>query len=110
MTLLKFIKSTVTQKVVVVILLSCLLAACNTDSKVKETFTGTVETVSKSGGIRVNVEEATDKKFGGLVDVNMPDDTTEKFNVGDKVKVGYNGMTFERAPVMVQAIEIEKVD
>lgn len=70
-----------------IMLASFVLFACNADSKVKKTFTGTIETVNENGGMRVNIEEATDKNLGGLVDIVMPDDTTEKFNVGDKVKV-----------------------
>ena len=94
----------------IIISASFVLFACNADSKVKETFTGTVETVNEYGGMRVNIADATDNQLGGLVAVGIPDGTTEKFNVGDKVTVGYNGMTFERAPVMVQAITLEKID
>lgn len=94
----------------IIISASFVLFACNADSKVKETFTGTIETVNEYGGMRVNIEEATNKNLSGLVDVGIPDGTTEKLNVGDKVNVGYNGTTFERAPVMVQAITLEKID
>ena len=99
--------------IMMLLLVSCLLVACNSDSKVKATFTGTIETVNENGGMLVNVEEATDTKLEGLVDVDILDedildDTT--FNVGDKVKVGFNGMTFEKSPVMVQAITLEKIE
>ena len=96
--------------IMMLLLVNCLLVACNSDSKVKATFTGTIETVNENGGMRVNIEEATDTNLWGLVDVVMQDDTTEKFNVGDKVKVGYNGMTFEKSPVMVQALTLEKIE
>ena len=62
------------------------------------------------GGVSVNIEEATDTKLKGVVDVVMPDDTTEKFNVGDKVKVGFDGSVFESAPIFVQAITLEKIE
>ena len=94
-----------------IILVCCLLVAYNSNFfKVKDTFTGTIEIVSEYGGMRVNIEESTDKNLGGLVDVAIPDDTTEKFNVGDKVKVGFDGTVLEISPVQIQAITLEKIE
>lgn len=113
MYVLKFIKAAGTRKtgiIWVVILSSCLLVACNSGSKVKATFTGTIDTVNEDGHMSVNIEEVTDTKLGGVIDVVIPDDTMEKFNAGDKIKIGFDGITFESAPVQVRAITVEKVD
>lgn len=108
---MNIVKSKKALLLVVIILVCCLLVALNFDFKVKETFIGTIETVDNEyGAMRVNIEEATDTNLGGLVDVGMPNDTTEVFNVGDKVKVGFDGTALEISPVKIQAITLEKIE
>ena len=112
MDILKFKKS-VTPKMMMVfmfVLFSFLLVACNSTPKVKATVTGTIETVNENGAMSVNIEEATGTKLGGTVRLGIPEGTDETFNVGDKVKIGFDGSFFESEPAYIQAITLEKIE
>ncbi len=89
-------------------LLSGLLFACN--SEVKATFVGSIEEINSSGTATVSELEANDNKLLGTVVIDLPADAEEPFQVGDKVKVGYDGTTLEMAPVRISTITIEKVE
>lgn len=88
-----------------------LLFACGSENaKVKATFVGTIEEIHSSGTATVSELEANDNKRLGLVVIDLPANAEEPFQVGDKVKVGYDGTTLEIAPVRIYTITIEKVE
>ena len=88
-----------------------LLFACGSENpKVKATFVGTIEEIHSSGTATVSEIEANDNKSFGLVVIDLPANAEEPFQVGDKVKVGYDGTGLETAPVRISTITIEKVE
>ena len=88
-----------------------LLFACGSENpKVKATFVGTIEEIHSSGTATVSVIEASDNYPLGLVVIGLPANGEEPFQVGDKVKVGYDGTSLETAPVRISTITIEKVE
>jgi hypothetical protein len=102
-------KSFLTLKLRIILLLCCLLVACISTSKVEATFIGTIEEINGKSAL-VNVEQTSGTKIGGVVSIGIPEDSTETFSVGDKVEVGFDGTTFEIAPVFVQTITLEKIE
>lgn len=92
--------------------ISGLLFACgseNMEKDVKATFVGTIEEIHSSGTAYVSVIEENDNKLSGTVEINIPANAEETFQVGDKVRVGYDGTTMEVAPVRISTITLEKV-
>lgn len=90
-----------------------LLFACgseNLEKDVKATSIGTIEEIHSSGTATVSEIEPNDNKLLGPVVIDLPENTEETFQVGDKVIVGYDGTTMEVAPVEIFAITIEKVE
>jgi hypothetical protein len=97
----------------IIILLSAFLVACNSgdknvESKVKVTFKGTIEEIyEKSATVLVTEAEG---KISGLVNINLTVNPDEVFQVGDKVKVGYDGTTMESSPLQIETLTLEKVE
>ncbi|WP_153723645.1 hypothetical protein [Sporosarcina cascadiensis] len=92
--------------------ISGLLFACgseNMEKDVKATFVGIIEEIHSSGTAYVSVIEVNDNKISGTVDINILANAEETFQVGDKVRVGYDGTTMEVAPVRISTITLEKV-
>lgn len=90
-----------------------LLFACgseNLEKDVKATFVGTIEEILSSGTAYVSEIEENDNKLSGPVEIDLPANTEERFQVGDKVIVGYDGNTMEVSPVRIYTITIEKVE
>lgn len=87
-----------------------LLVACSENPKVKATFIGTIEEIHSSGTATVSELETNDNKRLGLVVIDLPANAAEPFQIGDKVKVGYDGSTLELAPVRISTITLEKVE
>jgi hypothetical protein len=102
-------KSLLTLKLWIILLLCCLLVACNSTSKVEATFIGIIEEINGKSAL-INVEQTSGTKIGGVVSIGIPEDSTETFRIGDKVEVGFDGTTFEIAPVLVQTITLEKIE
>lgn len=46
----------------------------------------------------------------GKILVNLSINNDEKFHVGDKVKVGYNGTIMESNPAQIKTLSVELVD
>ena len=92
------------------IVVASLLFACSENPKVKATFVGTIEEIHSSGTATVSEIEANDNKRLGIVVIDLPANAEEPFEVGDKVRVGYDGTTLEIAPVRISTITIEKVE
>ena len=91
-------------------LLSSMLFACNSlESGVKATFVGIIEEVHEDSAT-VSVTEAEGiYKISGLVNINLSVNPEESFQVGDKVKVGYDGTTMEISPLGIKTLTLEKV-
>lgn len=84
-----------------------VFVACNDKPKVKETVIGTVGTVDEENrAMSVYIDEGTVR---GTVRLGIPEDVDETFNVGDKVKVGFDGTVMESAPAQIIAITLEKI-
>jgi hypothetical protein len=87
------------------ILLISLLFACNA----KATFTGTIEEINGQSAL-VSIEEGEILKSGSSVYVNLSVNSQGMFQVGDKVKVGYDGTTMESSPLQIKTLTLEKVE
>jgi hypothetical protein len=90
------------------ILLSGVLFACNSE-KATFVFVGTIEEIHGESAT-VFVPESKESKISGTVVIGLHANTDDTFQVGDKVRVGYDGNTMETAPVGVHALTIEKVE
>ena len=103
--------------------LSCFLFACNSENpKVKEnegdggsadkivTFTGTIEEIyeQKTGLIVVEVGEMLRSSDKVYVDLSV--NTTETFQVGDRIKVGFDGIVMESYPAQINTLSVERVE
>ena len=105
---------------IIVIFLSCFLFACNSeDPKVKEdegsegniiTFIGTIEEISAQKTGLILVEEGGILQSSDKVWVNLSINPTETFQVGDKVKVGYDGEVKESYPAQIKTLSVERVE
>ena len=76
-------------------------------SEVRATFIGTIEEI-KDYYAKVLVIES--EGFSGLISVDLSVSPDETFQVGDKVKVGYNGNVMESQPVQIVTLTLEKVE
>ena len=96
-------------------LLNGLLFACNSEevknaeSEIKATFVGTIEEIHGESAT-VFVLESKESKISGLVVIGLRANTDETFQVGDKIRVGYDGSVMEIAPPRVHTLTIEKVE
>jgi len=94
------------------ILLSSILFACNAtevkNNEVQATFVGIIEEVHGESAT-VFVTE-TEDKISGLVTINLTVNDDDTFQVGDKVKVGYDGTTMEISPITIKTLTLEKVE
>lgn len=97
-------------KVVIIIILSSLLVACNNGNEyqIKASFIGQIETITNNSAT-VFVSEYEGTKIGGLVVIDLSQNPDEIFQVGDKVKVGYDGTIMETAPLSIQTLKVEKI-
>ncbi|PIC84889.1 hypothetical protein CSV72_16505 [Sporosarcina sp. P20a] len=90
-----------------------LLFACGSEKlekDVKATFVGTIEEIHSGGTAYVSEIEANDNKLSGPVEIDLLENGEKKFQVGDKVIVGYDGNTMEISPLRIYTITIEKVE
>lgn len=99
-----------------VIILTGLLSACGSsgsdksdDSEIKDTFTGTIETIENEVAI-VDIKDGQILRSGKkvTVDLSVADDTT--FEIGDKIKVGYEGAVRESGPLGINTTFVELID
>lgn len=97
------------------ILLSGLLFACNSEeaknaeSEVKATFVGIIEEVHAENATVFVTEAEGTNEISGLVNINLTVNPDETFQVGDKVKVGYDGTTMEISPLGIKTLTLEKM-
>lgn len=97
-------------KFFIIIFLSSLLVACNSggERQIKASFIGQIETITNNSAT-VMVSEYEGTKIGGLVEIDLPMNADETFQVGDKVKVGYDGTIMEKFPISVKTLKVEKI-
>ncbi|BAK16744.1 ABC-type sugar transport system, ATPase component [Solibacillus silvestris StLB046] len=92
-------------------LLSSMLFACNSpENDVKATFVGIIEEVHEESATVSVIEADGIYKISGLVNINLSVNPEESFQVGDKVKVGYDGTTMETSPLGIKTLTLEKVE
>jgi len=100
----------------ITILLSCLLYGCNSEDtkndndEVKAAFIGTIEEIKDDKFGLVDVEEGEILSSGNRVSVNLSVNPTETFQIGDKIKVEYDGTTMESFPLQINTLTVELVE
>ena len=104
-------------------LLSCLLFGCNSEnSKVNnhvdgkgssdniQTFIGIIEEITDQKTALIVVEEGGILQSSNKVFVDLSVNATETFQVGDQVKVGFDGAVRESYPAQIETLSVEKVE
>jgi len=100
----------------IAILLSCLLYGCNLEDtknekkEVKATFIGTIEEITDNQIGLVDIVEGEILSSGSRVSVNLSVNSTETFQLGDKIKVGYDGTIMESFPLQINTLTVEPVE
>ena len=92
-------------------LVASLLFACgseNMEKDVKATFVGTIQEITGDSAIINAAEE--DGKTLGQISIDLAVNPNETFQIGDKVRIGYDGMIMESAPAQVNTLTVEKVE
>lgn len=97
------------------ILLSGLFFACdsedvenNYENEAKPTFIGMIEEINGDSAI-VYVEEG-DISDGSIVFVNLSVNITETFQVGDQIKVKFDGPVLESHPAQINTLLVELIE
>ncbi|MBM7610040.1 hypothetical protein JOD29_003318 [Lysinibacillus composti] len=93
------------------IAIASLLFACgseNVEKDVKATFVGTIQEINGDSAIIDAAEE--DGKMLGQISINLAVNPNETFQIGDRVRVGYDGMIMESAPAQIKTLSVEKVE
>ncbi|WP_301107245.1 hypothetical protein [Sporosarcina sp.] len=88
-----------------------MLFACgseNPDKKVKATLVGTIQEIIGDNAL-IHAEQE-DGKVLGQIEINLAVNSDENFQVGDQVRVGYDGGIMETAPMKVITISVEKIE
>jgi len=99
----------------ITILFSCLLYGCNSEDtknekkEVKATFIGTIEEITDNQIGLVDIVEGEILSSGNRVSVNLSVNPTETFQLGDKIKVGYDGTIMESFPLQINTLTVEPV-
>lgn len=95
--------------------LANLLFACspsnvgNPDGHESEaTFLGTIEDINGQIAL-VSIEEGEILQSGSKVDVDLSVANDTKFQIGDKVRVGYDGKIMEKFPLGIHTTFVELV-
>ena len=88
-----------------------LLFACgseNLEIDVKATFVGTIQEITGDSAIIDAAHE--DGKTIGQISIDLAVNPNETFQIGDKVRIGYDGTIMESAPLQVITLTVEKVE
>lgn len=102
--------------VLFIIILFGLLSACSsfngdkTDGiETKDTFTGTIEKVEDQNALVTITDGDILRSYNKVqVDLSVAEDTT--FQVGDKIRVGYDGEVRESGPLGINTTFVELID
>src|SRR5690625_3891572 len=96
------------------ILLVCFLCSCSSpnvdsiddDNDNEATFIGTIEEIKGDNAI-VSIEKGEILNSGSKADVNLSVASDTTFEIGDKVKVGFDGNVRERFPLGINTTFVE---
>lgn len=101
---------------VFVIVFFGLLSACGSsddnksdDSRTKNTFTGTIETIADKHAI-VDIEDGEILRSGQKVSVDLSVAGDTIFEIGNKIKVVYDGPVQEIYPLRINTTFVELID
>ncbi|MDQ0060468.1 hypothetical protein [Paenibacillus harenae] len=94
--------------ILLTILLSSLLFACSSEG-VKATFIGTIEEMNGDSA-PVYVDEGDILSSGKSVYVDLSVNSEATFEVGDKIKVGYDGTVRETSPLGIDTLSVLLVE
>lgn len=78
------------------------------DSEVRVSFTGEIVEIHGTGAV-VFVKEGEILSSGSRVSVDLSVNNEETFQVGDSVKVVYDGVIRESDPLQINTIAVEKI-
>ncbi|WP_223557088.1 hypothetical protein [Lysinibacillus sphaericus] len=96
---------------IITFLLCCgLLITCNSTRKVEATFIGVIEEMINDREAFVYVTKTEGSPVYGIININLAKNPDETFQVGDKVKVGYNGTVQDTAPLTITTLTVELVE
>ncbi|GKV67402.1 MULTISPECIES: hypothetical protein [Sporosarcina] len=90
------------------ILAAGLLFACSSKNDVKATFIGTIQEIRGDSALVDAAQE--DGKVLGQIEINLSVNPNETFQIGDKVKIGYDGTIMETAPLKIITLTVEKIE
>jgi len=68
-----------------------------------------IEEINGYRGV-VYVNKTEDSPISGIIYVNLAKNPDATFQVGDKVKVGYNGAVQDTAPLAITTLTVELVE
>lgn len=92
------------------IVLSIFLMGCNLsdENQTEATFTGTITDITEQSAL-VDIEEGEILNSGAqvMVDLSTVDET---FEVGDNIRVGYEGGVMESHPLQINTVFVEKLE
>lgn len=95
---------------ITLVLISLLIACDSSDGHETEaTFIGTIEEINNQIAL-ISIDEGEILKSGSRVSINLAVNSQETFQVGDKIKVGYDGEVRESGPLGVNETFIEKIN
>lgn len=96
---------------IITFLICCgLLITCTSNRKVKATFIGEIEEMINNREAFVYVAKTEGYPVYGIIYVNLAKNPDETFQVGDKVKVGYNGKVQGTVPLTITTLTVELVE
>lgn len=90
-----------------ILTLGISLIGCSKNDEVEAEFTGTIIEINGYFAIVSADEEQDIRSSGDLVEVNLSVNEETMFNVGDRVKVGYDGAIQEKYPLGINALYVE---
>lgn len=91
------------------IVLFSILIACQSSNDTTYTFTGTIESIDQQLAI-VHIEDGDIAKSGHKVAVDLSVSAQDiTFQIGDYIKVGYDGEVRESEPLGINTIFVELI-
>lgn len=100
-----------TLHVVIILFFTGFVSGCNVSNQdaAEATFTGTIEHINEDQA-RVAIEEGDILRSGDkvMVDLSVADDVT--LQVGDRIRVGYDGGVQESHPLGINTTFVERVE
>ena len=82
---------------------------CTPIDETEASFIGTIDEIN-DGLALVTIEEGDILASGNLVSVPLPSEEDETFDVGDTIRVGYEGGVRESHPLQINTTFVEKTE